>query len=568
MRHGAGEHRARPRPQHPECAAEEDRREGENDAARRGGDERIEEGGADEGQPGRQKFVEAPAEGELLRDAEEDRRREDDDTVVVRDRSDDGREIRSDDGQELNGHRAEEEDDGERNPRSGTDHNRVRSGEAEVPPRPWHEESHGNPAQPRAHREQDEGRAAVGHLERAREQDGAEDEREEQSDEATGAGESRGRCVSSLVHATPVALVPVTVADYATPTAPHGPVGGSTMRIFVSGASGYIGSRLIPRLLEDGHEVRAGFRDPQRAQDFDWASSVEAVAFDIGDGGSVAAALDGIDVAYYLVHSMSGADFVRRDHEGAVRFSCAADENALRRIVYLSGLVPDGDLSDHIRSRLDVEKVLLAAATPAVVLRAAIILGSGSTSFELIRRLVERLPVLPRPSWLQSSVAPIATEDVVDRLARAATIAEENRHIDVAGPEQLRYSALVARYAAVAGLPRPQFPLPHIPRRLAGPIVGRITGMPEGTVSALVASLGHDMVASPADWPGDAPAPLGIDEALRRALSPEQSATRGGDLQTGARSDPEWAGGDIEIDHGRRRRTGRGLWARVTGTAR
>lgn len=339
------------------------------------------------------------------------------------------------------------------------------------------------------------------------------------------------------------------------------------MRIFVSGASGYIGSRLIPRLLADGHEVRAGFRDPRRVEEFDWASSVEAVAFDIGDGESVEAALAGIDVSYYLVHSMSGADFVQRDQEGAERVAAAAARQELTRIVYLSGLIPAGPLSDHLRSRLDVERVLLAAPTPAVVIRAAIILGSGSTSFELIRRLVERLPAIPRPSWLQSRVSPIATEDVIDRLARAATIAAENVHIDVAGPEQLRYSALVARYAAIAGLPRPQIPLPPVPRRLAGPVVGRITGMPSGTVSALVASLGHDMVASPDDWPGEAPPLLGIDEALRRALSPEQSATRGGDLQTGARSDPEWAGGDIEIVRGRRRRTGRGVWARLTGTA-
>ena len=252
--------------------------------------------------------------------------------------------------------------------------------------------------------------------------------------------------------------------------------------------------------------------------------------FDIEKPDLVRSAVIDVEAVYYLVHSMASGDFVTKDRAAAVCVAEAAEEAGVRRIVYLSGLVPDGDdLSDHLRSRLEVEQVFLDSRVPAVVLRAAMVIGSGSTSFELLRRLTERVPVTPVPRWMCSDVQPIAVQDVVHLLART-----------LSG----RPATGTTTWAATSGSAIPSC-WPGSPgwpgcagsgcscrwsdRRGVGVVVSWITGMPAGTVSALVESLSHDMVCDRDDVRTDIAAaglhlpPL--DEALRRSLSPAHEGT-------------------------------------------
>lgn len=315
------------------------------------------------------------------------------------------------------------------------------------------------------------------------------------------------------------------------------------MRVFVSGATGYIGSRLVAAATKDGHDVAAGMRDPARASEFAWGDQVDAVGFDVQDTGSMAAAVEGCDTAFYLVHSMASKDFRVKDADGARGFAQACAQAGVRQVVYLSGLVPDGELSEHLASRLDVEQILLDGETPAAVLRAAVILGAGSTSFEVIRGLVARLPVLPMPPWMNHRVQPIATEDVVEALLRAAVQEPPwNGHRDLGGPERLTYRELVDVFVEELGVRRLLVPCPPLPHALAGPVVAWVTRIPSNTVGELVKSLRHDMVCS--DTRGDR-GRLTVREAVRRAMDAGPSGTEtDGDRQSMAPSDPEWVGSE------------------------
>lgn len=295
----------------------------------------------------------------------------------------------------------------------------------------------------------------------------------------------------------------------------------------VTGASGYIGGLLVPELLARGHRVRVLARSPERLRRHDWADDVEIVRGDATDPGDLRRALDGVGVAYYLLHSMDGGgDFVARDRALASRFAEAAAEAGIARVVYLSGLHPSGEeLSEHLASRVEVGQILLDSPVPAAVLQAGIVLGAGSASFDMLRHLTERLPAMIAPRWLESRIQPIAADEVIHYLAGAADLPPDvNRTLDIAGPDVLTYREMIERYARIAGLGRRFVQVvPVLTPRLASHWVGLVTPVAAGVAKPLVGSLVHDAVADEQDVldligppPGGR---AGYDDALRTALA-------------------------------------------------
>ena len=226
------------------------------------------------------------------------------------------------------------------------------------------------------------------------------------------------------------------------------------MRVLVTGASGYVGRRLVPALLERRHEVTAAFSRAETAERFPWARDVDVAVMDVMDSGQVMAAVEGAEAVYYLVHGMGRRDFVTQDRQAAHHVAHAAIEHDVGRLVYLSGIVPPvpvDQFSAHLRSRHEVEQILAASGVPTLTLRAAIILGSGSTSFEIVRQISERLPVRTVPAWMGSDVQALAVTDALEVLARCLQVEPRTRSYDVGG-ERLSYRALLDLYAEVAGL--------------------------------------------------------------------------------------------------------------------
>lgn len=321
------------------------------------------------------------------------------------------------------------------------------------------------------------------------------------------------------------------------------------MRILVTGATGYVGGRLVPPLLERGHDVRTTTSNPDREPPW-WGDRVETVVMDALDADQVAAACEGVDAVYYLIHGMGGDNFAQTDREAATNLADSVRAQGVDRIVYLSGVVPDvadDELSEHILSRREVERILRDGPATVVVLRAAVILGSGSTSFEIIRQVSERVPVRTIPTWMDSLVQPIALVDMLEALVGALEYTGRSRHFDVGGPDRLRYGALIDAYASHAEIERPQVNVPLLPTSLVGTLVGSLTDVPRPTVEALVESLRHDMVSADDDFREmllpEGHGLLGLDEAFRRSLAGRATKAEDADPMGPLPQDPVWASG-------------------------
>ena len=321
------------------------------------------------------------------------------------------------------------------------------------------------------------------------------------------------------------------------------------LKILVTGATGYVGGRLVPLLLERGHDVHTTTSDPDREQPW-WGERVTTVVMDALDADQVAAACEGMDAVYYLIHGMGGDHFAQTDRKAASNFADGVRLHGVDRVVYLSGIVPDvtgGELSEHILSRREVERVLSDSPAIVVVLRAAVLLGSGSTSFEIIRQVSERMLVHAVPTWMDSLVQPIAIVDVIEALVGALDYSGPSRHFDVGGPDQLTYGALIASYAAHVGLERAQVGVPLLPSALVGTLVGSLTDVPRPTVEALVESLRHDMVVADDDF-REVLLPnghqlLGLDQSFRRSLVERATQPEDADPMGPLPQDPVWASG-------------------------
>jgi uncharacterized protein YbjT (DUF2867 family) len=332
----------------------------------------------------------------------------------------------------------------------------------------------------------------------------------------------------------------------------------AAVQALVTGATGYVGSRLVSALLTAGLDVVATARDVSRLQRIEWTDRVRMLEMDVLNAGSVQTALAGcgqVEVAYYLVHALGEGDYESSDEKAAQIFARAAAEAGVGRIVYLGGFVPDEQtISAHLRSRARVGEVLQAGEVDAVLLRAAVILGAGSTSFEIIRHLVDRLLVVPLPPFMDHQVQPIAIADVLHYLVAAAdpAILPAGAY-DIAGPERTTYAGLARLYAATAGVRRMFVPVPLVSASAAASLMGPLTPVPSELVADLVRSLDNSMISTDRRIDQFIAEPFGglagIEEAIHRSLQRFSLTrpTRVGvhrldDPMALAESDAEWAG--------------------------
>lgn len=269
------------------------------------------------------------------------------------------------------------------------------------------------------------------------------------------------------------------------------------MLILVAGATGFIASQLIPRLLQQGHQVRAMARDPSRLDGKAWTRDTEIACGDVMRPLTLPPALEGVDTAYYLIHSMSsGADYARRDAEGARNFALAAAGAGVRHIIYLGGLTdPEDAVGPYMRSRMETGDMLRLGPAPVTELRASVIAGPGSLSFEMIRRVTDLLPVIPGPTWMRHKAQPIAAENVVDYLVAVLDNPEaRGKVLEVGGPDVMTFDELMLTCARARGLKRRMVLVPGLPVWLLALGFRLLTPVPQATAAALVGELRTDSV--------------------------------------------------------------------------
>ena len=294
-------------------------------------------------------------------------------------------------------------------------------------------------------------------------------------------------------------------------------------RILVTGATGFIGRRLVPVLVDAGHDVRAMTRHPES-----YDGPGDPVAGDVHDAATLTDPLRGIDVAYYLVHSLDDADFERKDAEAARAFAAAAAEQGVRQIVYMGGLGDDGEeMSAHLRSRREVESLLGSSGIPVTVLRAAIVVGHGGISWELTRQLVKNLPAMVVPRWASTRTQPIAIDDVVRYLAGVCDRDEAlGRTFEIGGPDQLTYVEMLRVAAELdKGRKVPIIQVPVLTPRLSSYWLALVTDVDVTTGRNLIDSMGTEVVVTEQSIrevvPGE---PMGYAEAVRLALEERRRA--------------------------------------------
>jgi uncharacterized protein YbjT (DUF2867 family) len=327
----------------------------------------------------------------------------------------------------------------------------------------------------------------------------------------------------------------------------------------VTGATGYVGSRLVTELLAAGHQVLAATRDPARLSGIGWFDDVTAVTLDASDVASVRAGLADagpVDVIYYLVHAIGQPGFRDADRAAADNVAAAAKDAGVRRIVYLGGFVPqdpdDGELSEHLASRAEVAEALAVEGGPEVVwIGAAVIFGAGSTSFEMLRYVGDRFPVIPVPKWMDNAIDPISICDVLHYLVAAADAGQVPAGAyDIAGPDRTSYRELLKTYARISGKWHTSLPVWGVGTALASRVTAIALPVPDGLAADLVESLDYPMRASGSGLRDLVPDPPGgllpIEDAITRSLSNRRPRPVDAlaDPHHLADSDPSWAGGD------------------------
>ncbi|MFV8050146.1 NAD(P)H-binding protein [Mycobacterium sp. 48b] len=334
----------------------------------------------------------------------------------------------------------------------------------------------------------------------------------------------------------------------------------ASKRILVIGASGYVGSRLVSVLLTAGHRVVAAGRSLDKLADYGWFHDVTTVQLDADDPLSTNAAFEQIgpvDLVYYLAHGIGESGFRKADTRAAANVAAAAQAAGVERIVYLGGFLPDShSLSDHLAGRAEVAQALRVDGGPEVVwLGAALIIGAGSTSFEILRYVADRFPVLPAPAWMSNRIDPISIRDVLHYLVAAG---ESGRvpagDYDICGPDVTTYRELVATYARLTSRRRLTVPIGGPSAGATARVSAAALPIPDGLATDLITSLDHPMSAAREGIRTVVPDPpgglLGVDEAIRRAVGPDdlpaerRPVSSLADPHHLADTDPEWAGGD------------------------